>query len=226
LEKTPVRRETVMKAEAFWASSDPLLGKTSDLVAITTFSVNPVYVFINPSHRDTLGYSPEDLVGKYALDLIHPDDRDDLAPLLVEYVGAKPLGLLPRSGRGIMEKITYRLRDRWGNWRHLETTGDLLDDDHILFVSRDMTERRKLQEDLQKAKEYLEWRVEGRTAGLSRFNALLLQELTERKRVEEALRESEARYRQLFNHAPAGIYEVDFDKQQWVTVNDVIRSYP
>jgi hypothetical protein len=55
--------------------------------------------------------------------------------------------------------------------------------------------------------------------------ALLLQEITERKRVEEALRESEERYRQLFNHAPAEIYEVDFEKQKWVTVNDVISSW-
>jgi PAS domain S-box-containing protein len=223
--KSPARRERLMKAEAFWRSSDLLLGKTSDLVAITTFSVNPVYVFINPSHKDSLGYSPADLVGKDAFDLVHPEDRKDLAPLLVRYVEAKSLGLLPRSGIGITEKITYRLRDRWGSWRHLETTGDLLDDDHILFVSRDVTERRKLQEELQKAKEYLEWRVEGRTAELSRFNALLLQEITERKRVEEALRESEERYRQLFNHAPAGIYEVNFDKQQWVTVNDVMCEY-
>jgi PAS domain S-box-containing protein len=215
----------MMKAEAFWVSSDLLLEKTSDLVAITTFSVNPVYVFINSSHEETLGYSPEDLVGKYALDLVHPDDREDLVPLLVKYVGAKSPGLPPATGRGIAEKITYRLRDRWGNWRHLETTGDILDDDHILFVSRDMTEKRKLQEELQKAKEYLEWRVEGRTAELSRFNALLLQEITERKRAEEALRESEERYRQLFNHAPAGIYEVDFDKQRWVTVNDVMCEY-
>jgi PAS domain S-box-containing protein len=214
-----------MKAEAFWASSDLLLGKTSDLVSITTFSANPVYVFINPSHKDTLGYSPEDLIGKYALDLIHPEDRHDLVPLLARYVREKSEGLLPRSGRGITENITYRVRDRWGTWRYLETTGDLLDDDHILFVSRDITERKKLQEELQKGKAYLEKRVEGRTAELSRFNALLLQEITERKRVEEALRESEERYRQLFNHAPAGIYEVDFEKQKWVTVNDVMCEY-
>jgi hypothetical protein len=46
----------------------------------------------------------------------------------------------------------------------------------------DHYQKSKLQEELQKANEYLEWRVEGRTAG---------------------------------------IYEVDFDTQRWVTVNDV-----
>jgi PAS domain S-box-containing protein len=224
--------ESVMKAEAFWASSDLLLGKTSDLVSITTFSANPVYVFINPSYKDTLGYGPKDLIGKHALDLIHPKDRQDLAPLFTNYLEAKSVGLLPRRGRGITEKITFRLRDSWGNWRHLEATGDVLDDDHILFVSRDISERVRLQEELQKAKTYLERRVEGRTAELSRINAILLQEAAERKRAQEALqqseqkfRESEERYRQLFNHAPAGIYELDLENQKWINVNDVMCEY-
>jgi len=50
-------------------------------------------------------------------------------------------------------------------------------------------------------------------------------DITERKRAEEAIRENEERYRQLFNHAPAGIYEVDFMKQKFVAVNDVMCEY-
>jgi PAS domain S-box-containing protein len=214
-----------MRAEAFWAESDLLLEKTSDLVSIVTFDVNPVYVFINPSHKPTLGYSAQDLIGKHAFDLIHPEDREDLVPLLAKYVGETSSGHVPKSGRGITEKITYRLRDGWGSWRYLETTGDLLDDGHILFVSRDITESKRLQEELRKANQDLERRVEARTAELSRFNALLLEEIAQRKRAQEALQQSEERYRQLFNHAPAGIYEVDFERQRWVTVNDVMCEY-
>jgi PAS domain S-box-containing protein len=40
-----------------------------------------------------------------------------------------------------------------------------------------------------------------------------------------ALRESEAKYRQLVNHAPAGIYEVDYIDGKFVSVNDVICEY-
>jgi PAS domain S-box-containing protein len=200
-----------MRAEAFWASSDLLLGKTSDLVSIATFSANPVYVFINPSYKNTLGYGPEDLIGKHALDLIHPKDREDLAPLLANYLEAKSVGPLPRSGRGITEKITFRLRDHWGSWRHLEATGDLLDDDHILFVSRDISERIRLQEELQKAKAYLERRVEGRTAELSRINAILLQEVAERKRAQEALQHSEQKFRELAELLPETIFEMDLE---------------
>lgn len=50
-------------------------------------------------------------------------------------------------------------------------------------------------------------------------------DITDRKRAEQALRENEERYRQLFNHAPAGIYEVDFMKQKFVAVNDVMCEY-
>lgn len=50
-------------------------------------------------------------------------------------------------------------------------------------------------------------------------------DVTDRRLMEDALRESEMRYRQLFNHAPAGICEVDFVKRRFVTVNDVMCEY-
>ena len=51
------------------------------------------------------------------------------------------------------------------------------------------------------------------------------QDITKQKQTQEALRESEQKYRQLLNHAPAGIYEIDFAKQKFVDVNDVICEY-
>jgi len=53
----------------------------------------------------------------------------------------------------------------------------------------------------------------------------IARDITRQKQSELALRESEARYRQLLNHAPAGIYEVDFIEGKFVSVNDVICEY-
>ncbi|HPB81794.1 MAG TPA: PAS domain S-box protein [Spirochaetota bacterium] len=50
-------------------------------------------------------------------------------------------------------------------------------------------------------------------------------DITERKRADELLRESETKYRQLFHNAPAGIYEVDFATQRFTKVNSLICEY-
>ena len=43
--------------------------------------------------------------------------------------------------------------------------------------------------------------------------------------MEQALQESEANYRQLFHHAPAGIYEFDMQERRFISVNDVMCEY-
>ncbi|MCD4722431.1 MAG: PAS domain S-box protein [Desulfobacula sp.] len=50
-------------------------------------------------------------------------------------------------------------------------------------------------------------------------------DITDRKRMEETLRESEKKYRHLFKNAPAGIYEIDFERVKFVNVNDIMCKY-
>lgn len=47
----------------------------------------------------------------------------------------------------------------------------------------------------------------------------------DRKRTEDELRENEKKYRYLFNHAPVGMYEIDFTKNQFTDVNDTFITY-
>ncbi|MBT3175424.1 MAG: diguanylate cyclase [Desulfobacula sp.] len=45
------------------------------------------------------------------------------------------------------------------------------------------------------------------------------------KRTEDALHENEKKYRRLFKNAPAGIYEVDFKKNRFIDVNELMCDY-
>jgi len=53
----------------------------------------------------------------------------------------------------------------------------------------------------------------------------IIRDITKARATEMALRQSEEKYRQLLNHAPAGIYEIDFLKRAFLNVNDVMCEY-
>ena len=88
-----------------------------------------------------------------------------------------------------------------------------------LYSCRDITNslpvnlasRKIAEEALRHAHEELEKRVEERTAQLSESNALLRQELLDRKRVEDALRQSEATNRALLDAIPDLMFRLKQD---------------
>jgi diguanylate cyclase (GGDEF)-like protein/PAS domain S-box-containing protein len=53
----------------------------------------------------------------------------------------------------------------------------------------------------------------------------MVRDVTERKHLEKKLQESEANYRQLFDNAPAAIYQVDFKSGKFLKANDLICEY-
>jgi len=81
----------------------------------------------------------------------------------------------------------------------------------IMEINNDITQRKRAEAALQKAKEDLELRVAERTAELQNANERLLVELNRRKRAEEVLRAGAERYRNLFENSPLGIYRMSLD---------------
>uniref|UniRef100_UPI001ABBC4BF PAS domain S-box protein n=1 Tax=Aetokthonos hydrillicola TaxID=1550245 RepID=UPI001ABBC4BF len=79
-------------------------------------------------------------------------------------------------------------------------------------VIRDVTERQQIEQALRKAKDELEMRVAERTAELISVNEQLQAELDERKRTQEALRVSQARFAGILDIADDAIISVDINQ--------------
>jgi PAS domain S-box-containing protein len=81
-------------------------------------------------------------------------------------------------------------------------------------------ERRQALEELRRSHEELELRVQQRTAELTRANEAMRAEIAERKRAEEALRNSENKFSILFSKASLPAVLSRFPDHEFVDVND------
>jgi PAS domain S-box-containing protein len=182
-----------------------LVENTLDMLAI----INPdnTWRYVSPAFERVLGYKPEELVGTLSSDLLHPDDLEEAM----------------RSGRmaeiatahGPAPPVEYRYRHKDGSYRYLAVVlNNLIEDPTINGVvgsGRDVTERRRLEEETRRLNETLEERVEERTAQLE----ALVSRLEAQGRM---LRESEERFRNTFEQAAVGIAHVSPDGR-WLRVN-------
>ena len=123
---------------------------TSDLIAVTTFEMNPVFTYISPSHEKVMGYTPAELVGKPGFDFIHPDDREKFLPLLKNYLGLKIKKILTGTEHEMSEVIEYRVKDTSGSWHYLESTINIMNEE-LLFISRDVSKQKKAVESIKLA---------------------------------------------------------------------------
>jgi diguanylate cyclase (GGDEF)-like protein/PAS domain S-box-containing protein len=118
-----------------------LVQNASDIVTI--LDVDGTIRYDSPAIERVLGYEQAERVGKPASEYIHPEDVEQ-----VKASFAQALEL-----RGVRPPLEFRIRHKDGSWRYVEVTRtNLLDDPAVRGVvanSRDVTERKRLEEQLQ-----------------------------------------------------------------------------
>jgi two-component system cell cycle sensor histidine kinase/response regulator CckA len=154
--------------------------------------------YVNPEFTRIFGYTEVDAVGSYIYDLITPEEfHIELEQLSDRLEKREP-----------SEFETIRCTKDGQRIHVLVRVSPIIIDNKRVggfgFYS-DISKRKRAQEELQKAHEELEMRVEKRTQELKKANEKMEEEIRERKRIEEALRESEERYRTAIESCNDGV---------------------
>ena len=162
-------------------------------------------VYLNPYGRRFFGFQQKELLGRSMIGTIVPavaSSGEDLAALIAS--------LLENPGRHAVQENENQRKDGsrcwifWTNKAVRDAKGRVIG---ILCIGNDMTDKKRAELVLRRSRDELEAEVKARTAELQQTNEKLLYEVAERKIDEEALRESEAKYRSIVEGAMEGIFQ-------------------
>ncbi len=123
----------------------------SDLIAV--LDLEGSFLYASPSFKIHLGLDSEKLLETKFMDIIHPDDLPSVVEKIKKLVT-----------RGTTCSSICRFSSH-GGWRIFESVGTLIKDDKgepskIIVVSRDITEKKKLEDEIRKTRDYLQGVIE------------------------------------------------------------------
>jgi PAS domain S-box-containing protein len=183
-------------------------------------SVDIIYVldenlqrtYVSPSVERVLGYTPEEHAKQEREHFYTPESLKVFQATIKERWERLKSGL----DRDRPIKLELEALHKDGSLRWIETRAKPVYDDKgnfkgIIGVSRDITERKQLENQLKEAHYELERKVQLRTKELVMANEQLLKEIEERKRAEESLTEAELRYRTVADFTYDWEYWIDAD---------------
>lgn len=167
-------------------------------------------IFVNQAFCNMLGYTESELLGKTVWEVTHQGDLEENRRLF-EHLMTKAVPF----------KLEKRLIRQDGSTIWVDVSVSPIIDiegrpESAVAVEVDITRRKEAEEALRQLNLQLESRVQKRTATIQAMNQSLRDEIAERKRIEEALRQSEEtaraseeKLRTLFDLLPVGITFLD-----------------
>lgn len=174
------------------------------------------WMFVSSNVKSILGYEPDQVIGKAIWDFIAPEYHD----IVKENMERRVLGeerlpyeaaIIARDGHHLpFEILASVIRDKYGI-----ITG-------IQGISRDIAYRKQAEEQIKRSYEELETRVRERTSELTKINQKLQEEINERNLAEEALRESEEKFRVLADTSAAAIFV--YQGKRFISVNHATET--
>ncbi len=202
------------KAEKELLSSRKFIERIADSIPsiIYIYSLSgPKINYANYKIADFLGYTPDDVIKmkeNFFLQFIHPDDILQLKKLYEKYSNTRDNEILDYE---------YRIKNSKGEWRWFRsydvvfTRGNDGLVTEMLGSALDVTDRKKMEEELKKYSGHLEELVQMRTHELSSANTKLKEEITERARAERNIIDAEEKFRSLVENSLVGIYIIQED---------------
>lgn len=172
-------------------------------VAVQGYGVDGTVRYWNKASEKLYGYLAEEAIGHNLGDLIIPPEIQPLFAKGLE-IGAQAAEsgeFMPPGEVMLLTKDGSRVPVY-----SIHTLVRLEGMEPLMFcIGVDLSERKQVEEELRRYRDHLEKLVEERTSELTRVNQQLHSEILERRRTELALRESEVRFRTIFEGAPIGI---------------------
>ncbi len=171
--------------------------RSSELIFIT--DTKGFITYLSPASEKIFGYKPEEMVGEHFMNFLVKTE-------------------IPRAVKRFRDKLKGKEQDilyleakkKNGSHVFIELSSSLIKQDGKIAgtqgIIKDVSERKKAEERIQKAHEELEARVKQRTSDLANAIDNLQKEIAVRKKAEESLMGAEKRFRTIFENTLVGLY--------------------
>ncbi len=136
--------------------------------ALIVGDMNGDFVYASPSMKQLFGYEPEEVIGRNSFEFFHPEDVTVNKGRLAQLLEGKEF-----------QPIELRFKKKNGDYLWCEDTIRMVHTSQggsiLVIVARDISERKKMQDELKKYSENLERTVQERTLELNKANSYLTQ---------------------------------------------------